>query len=130
MEGQLIKWGTCVAIAAMIMGCSTQKMVTKEVPVTVERVRRDTVAVTRWRTDTCIMRDSVVVTQTGTDRWRTRYVMRTRTDTVYKTRTDSVPKVVTVTKETVKEKEWPLKACLVFTAGCVAVIAIAAWRKE
>lgn len=117
-------------LGMLLCSCTTTKTVTKEVPVTVEKVTRDTLLQTRWRVDTVLERDSIVVTQTGTDRWRTRYVMRTRTDTVYKTRTDSVPKVVTVTKETVKEKEWPLKACLVLTAGCVAVIAIAAWRKE
>ena len=119
-----------IAIVCALGGCTTPKTVTKEVPVTVERIHHDTLEVTRWRTDTCIMRDSVVVTQTGVDRWQTRYVMRTRTDTVYRTRIDTVPKVVTVTKETVKKESkalgWRMWAAIgvIVAAGAVAVL----WR--
>ena len=93
----------------MLCSCTTTKTVTKEVPVTVEKVTRDTLLQTRWRVDTVLERDSIVVTQQGTDRWRTKYVLRVRTDTIFKSRVDTVPKVVTVTKETTMEVPRPLK---------------------
>lgn len=96
-------------LGMMLSSCSTTKTVTKEVPVTVEKVTRDTLLQTRWRVDTVMERDSIVVTQQGTDRWRTKYVLRVRTDTIFKSRVDTVPKVVTVTKETTMEVPRPLK---------------------
>lgn len=72
-------------------------------PVVVHDISHDTLNVTKWRTDSVILRDSVVVTEKGVDRWHTRYVMKQHTDTIYKVRTDSVPKVVTVTKTVTKE---------------------------
>ena len=93
----------------LVCSCTTTRIVTKEVPVTVEKVTRDTLLQTRWRIDTVMERDSIVVTQWGTDRWRTKYVLRVRTDTIFKSRVDTVPKVVTVTKETTKEVPRRLK---------------------
>ena len=90
-------------VGMLLCSCTTTKTVTKEVPVTVEKVTRDTIKQTRWRIDTVMERYSIVVTQQGTDRWRTKYVLRVRTDTVFKARVDTVPKVVTVTRETTKE---------------------------
>lgn len=96
-------------LGMLLCSCTTTKTVTKEVPVTVEKVTRDTLLQTRWRVDTVLERDSIVVTQQGTDRWRTKYVLRVRVDTIFKSRVDTVPKVVTVTKETTKEVPMRLK---------------------
>ena len=96
-------------LGTLLSSCTTTKTVTKEVPFTVEKVTRDTLLQTRWRVDTVMERDSIVVTQQGTDRWRTKYVLRVRTDTIFKSRVDTVPKVVTVTKETTKEVPMRLK---------------------
>ena len=96
-------------LVTLLCSCTTTKTVTKEVPVTVEKVTRDTLLQTRWRIDTVLERDSIVVTQQGTDRWRTKYVLRVRTDTIFKSRVDTVPKVVTVEKETTREVPRPLK---------------------
>lgn len=96
-------------LGTLLCSCTTTKTVTKEVPVTVEKVARDTILQTRWRVDTVLERDSIVVTQQGTDRWRTKYVLRVRTDTIFKSRVDTVPKVVTVTKETTREVPRRLK---------------------
>ena len=87
----------------LLSSCSTTKTVTKEVPITVEKVTRDTLLQTRRRVDTVMERDSIVVTQWGTDRWRTKYVLRVRTDTIFKSRVDTVPKLVPVKIETTKE---------------------------
>ena len=96
-------------LGTMLCSCTTTKTVTKEIPVTVEKVTRDTLLQTRWRVDTVLERDSIVVTQQGTDRWRTKYVLRVRVDTIFKSRVDTVPKVVTVTKETTREVPRRLK---------------------
>lgn len=96
-------------LGMLLCSCTTTKTVTKEVPVTVEKVTRDTLLQTRWRIDTVLERDSIVVTQQGTDRWRTKYVLRVRVDTIFKSRVDTVPKVVTVTKETTMEVPRRLK---------------------
>lgn len=93
----------------LVCSCTTTKTVTKEVPVTVEKVTRDTLLQTRWRVDTVMERDSIVVTQWGTDRWRTKYVLRVRTDTIFKSRVDTVPQLVPVKIETTKEVPMPLR---------------------
>ena len=90
-------------LGMLLSSCTTTKTVTKEVPVMVEKVTRDTLLQTRWRVDTVMERDSIVVTQWGTDRWRTKYVLRVRTDTIFKSRVDTVPKLVPVKIETTKE---------------------------
>lgn len=96
-------------LGMLLSSCSTTKTVTKDVPVTMEKVTRDTLLQTRWRVDTVMERDSIVVTQQGTDRWRTKYVLRVRVDTIFKSRVDTIPKVVTVEKETTKEVPRRLK---------------------
>ena len=93
----------------LVCSCTTTRIVTKEVPVTVEKVTRDTLLQTRWRVDTVMERDSIVVTQQGTDRWRTKYVLRVRVDTIFKSRVDTVPKVVPVKIETTMEVPRRLK---------------------
>lgn len=96
-------------LGMLVCSCTTTKTVTKEVPVTVEKVTRDTLLQTRWRVDTVMERDSIVVTQWGTDRWRTKYVLRVRTDTIFKSRVDTVPQLVPVKIETTKEVPMPLR---------------------
>ena len=96
-------------LGMLLCSCTTTKTVTKEVPVTVEKVTHDTLLQTRWRVDTVMERDSIVVTQWGTDRWRTKYVLRVRVDTIFKSRVDTVPKVVPVKIETTMEVPRPLK---------------------
>ena len=101
----LLYLGSVVLIAAIVAtltGCTTKKMVVEK-PVVVEKTHHDTIMQTRLRVDTCIMKDSVVVTEQGTDRWHTRYLLRYRIDTVYKVRVDSIPKITTITKEITRQ---------------------------
>ena len=103
----------------------TQKMVVEK-PVVVEKVHHDTIMQTRLRVDTCIMKDSVVVTDQGTDRWHTRYLLRYRIDTVYKVRVDSIPKIATITKEITKQvskqRKWWETALMVLGGACIGGI--------
>ena len=114
------------AIVAALSGCTTPKKVVVEKPVVVEKTRHDTIMQTRLKVDTCIMKDSVVVTELGTDRWHTRYLLRYRVDTVYKVRVDSIPKVTTITKEITKQvprqRKWWETALMILGGACVGGI--------
>ena len=125
----LLYLGSIVLIAAIVAalsGCTTPKEVVVEKPVVVEKTRHDTIMQTRLKVDTCIMKDSVVVTEQGTDRWHTRYLLRYRIDTVYKVRVDSIPKITTITKEITKQvpakRKWWETALMVMGGACVGGI--------
>ena len=125
----LLYLGSIVLIAAIVAalsGCTTPKKVVVEKPVVVEKVRHDTIMQTRLRVDTCIMRDSVVVTERGTDRWHTRYLLRYRIDTIYKVRVDSIPKVTTITKEITRQvpaqRKWWETVLMVLGGVCLGGI--------
>ena len=125
----LLYLGSIVLIAAIVAalsGCTTTKRMVVEKPVVVEKVRHDTIMQTRLKVDTCIMKDSVVVTEQGTDRWHTRYLLRYRIDTVYKVRVDSIPKITTITKEITKQvpakRKWWETALMVMGGACVGGI--------
>ena len=125
----LLYLGSIVLIAAIVAalsGCTTTKKMVVEKPVVVEKVRHDTIMQTRLKVDTCIMKDSVVVTEQGTDRWHTRYLLRYRIDTVYKVRVDSIPKITTITKEITRQvpaqrKLWET-ALMVMGGACLGGI--------
>lgn len=125
----LLYLGSIVLIAAIVAalsGCTTPKKVVVEKPVVVEKTRHDTIMQTRLKVDTCIMKDSVVVTEQGTDRWHTRYLLRYRVDTVYKVRVDSIPKITTITKEITRQvprqRKWWETALMVMGGACVGGI--------
>ncbi len=77
-----------LALAAMCIGCRTVQYVP------METVRTDTCYVNRLRTDSVLIRDSIVVDRKGdtvyTDRWHWRERYTLRTDTLYRSRVDSV----------------------------------------
>ena len=125
----LLYIGTVVLIAAVVgtlTGCTTTKKMVVEKPVVVKKTRHDTLVQTRLRVDTCIMKDSVVVTEQGTDRWHTRYLLRYRIDTVYKVRVDSIPKITTITKEITKQvprqRKWWETALMILGGVCLGGI--------
>ncbi|MFW5572323.1 MAG: hypothetical protein ACOCNZ_02965 [Prevotella sp.] len=125
----LLYVGSIVLIAAVVAaltGCTTTKKMVVEKPVVVEKVHHDTLVQTRLKVDTFIMKDSVVVTELGTDRWHTRYLLRYRIDTVYKVRVDSIPKITTITKEIIKQvstqRKWWETALMVMGGACLGGI--------
>lgn len=114
-----------VAIVAALSGCTTKKMVVEK-PVVVEKTHHDTIMQTRLMVDTCILSDSVVVTEQGTDRWHTRYLLRYRIDTLYKVRVDSIPKITTITKEITRQvprqRKWWETALMILGGACLGGI--------
>ena len=131
----LLYIGTVILIAAVVgtlSGCTTTKKMVVEKPVVVEKVHHDTLVQTRLRVDTCIMKDSVVVTEQGTDRWHTRYLLRYRIDTVYKVRVDSIPKITTITKEITRQvprqRKWWETALMVLGLVCIGGLIMKLWK--
>lgn len=111
MRGLLI-----AVLMLLVMSCTTQRIV--EVPV--ERVRTDSVYLTKLQRDTLVERDSVVMQIVGDTVYRThvKYVYKTRLlrDTVLKQRTDTITKVVTVEKErkrTVGDYAWGIALAVI-----------------
>lgn len=111
MRGLLI-----AVLMLLVMSCTTQRVV--EVPV--ERVRTDSVYLTKLQRDTLVERDSVVMQIVGDTVWRThvKYIYRTRLlrDTVWRFRRDTVTKVVTVEKErkrTVGDYAWGIALAVI-----------------
>lgn len=89
-------------VITLLTGCrSVSKVESGE-----RRVERDTVMLTKWRTDSVVMRDSVVITDDGERRvervvqWRDR--LRTVTDTTYINRIDSISVPYPVEKKLTK----------------------------
>ena len=130
----LLYLGTVILVAAVVgtlTGCTTTKKMVVEKPV-VEKVHHDTLVQTRLRVDTCIMKDSVVVTEQGTDRWHTRYLLRYRIDTVYKVRVDSIPKITTITKEITRQvprqRKWWETALMVLGLVCIGGLIMKLWK--
>ena len=120
MRGILI-----AVLMLLVMSCTTQRIV--EVPV--ERVRTDSVYLTKLQRDTLVERDSVVMQIVGDTVYRThvKYIYKTRLvrDTVLKQRTDTITKVVTVEKErkrTVGDYAWGIALAVIgalVLVGCV-----------
>lgn len=89
-------------VITLLTGCrSVSKVESGE-----RRVERDTVRLTKWRTDSVVMRDSVVIVDDGELRvervvqWRDR--LRTVTDTTFINRTDSISVPYPVEKKLTK----------------------------
>ena len=100
----------------LVMSCTTQRVI--EVPV--ERVRTDSVYLTKLQRDTLVQRDSVVMQIVGDTVYRThvKYIYKTRLlrDTVLRLKTDTVTKVVTVEKErkrTVGDYAWGIALAII-----------------
>ena len=111
MRGLLI-----AVLMLLVMSCTTQRIV--EVPV--ERVRTDSVYLTKLQRDTLVERDSVVMQIVGDTVYRThvKYIYKTRLlrDTVLRLKTDTVTKIVTVEKErkrTVGDFAWGIALAII-----------------
>lgn len=106
----------CLAIT-LLTGCRSVETVR------VPEVHSDTVIQTRWRTDSVVMRDSVVITETAEGRtkfvvrWRDR--VRTLADTTYICLTDSIPVPYPVEKQLGKWEQAKVDY------GGIALIAVA-----
>lgn len=86
-----------ILVGLMVSACETTKVVT------VERVRTDTVLVTKHTRDSIWLHDSIRVSEKGDtvriEKWHTKYIEREVHDTLYQSKTDSIPVPYEVIKE-------------------------------
>lgn len=91
-------------ILFFMFGCSTKEYIT------VEKVRSDTVQITKWQRDSVWLHDSIHVTERGDivkiERWNTKYIERQLHDTLYVATHDTVPKPYPVIKEVPAVLNW------------------------
>ena len=99
--------------------------------VPIKEVHTDTLIQTKWRTDSVVMRDSVVITETAEGRtkfvvrWRDR--VRTLADTTYICLTDSVPMPYPVEKQLSKWEQLKVDYGGYALASVIILLALAIW---
>lgn len=112
-------------LISLLTSCKTVETVR------VPEVHSDTLIQTRWRTDSVVMRDSVVITETAEGRtkfvvrWRDR--VRTLADTTYICLTDSVPVPYPVEKRLGKWEQLKVDYGGYALATVIILLALAIW---
>lgn len=114
-----------VLSAFALAGCKTIHE-TAEVPVEAVKTLHDTLRQNIVQHDSVYLQDSVLVTDSMTERWHTVYRYRLRHDTVYMSRIDTIEKPVYVTKTKTVERKQHWWEGLLQGVGLTALIACAA----
>lgn len=105
---ELSAWLVSLTIFGFILfflfGCSTKEYIT------VEKVRNDTVQITKWQRDSVWLHDSIHVTERGDtvriERWNTKYIEKQLHDTLHVETHDTVPAPYPVIKEVPADLNW------------------------
>lgn len=112
-----------LAVCMLMGGCTTERVVT------VEKVRTDTVRLTRTAHDSIYIHDSTYIKEAGDtvriERWHTRYIEKQVHDTIYQSRTDSVPKPYPFVKVVERELTTNQKGLMIL--GAVALMVFLVW---
>ena len=112
-------------VISLLTSCKTVETVR------VPEVHIDTLIQTKWRTDSVVMRDSVIIVESGERRvervvqWRDR--VRTVTDTTYICRTDSVAVPYPVEKKLSKWEQAKVDYGGYALASVIILLALAIW---
>lgn len=114
-------------VCALCAGCKTQKIVQ------VDRVRTDTLVITKHERDSIYLKDSTNVHEwqrgdtvyVEVNRWRTEYRDRWRHDTIYKHRVDSVPVPCPVEVEVERKLTWWQRLRINIGGIAIGLLAIA-----
>ena len=112
-------------VISLLTSCKTVETVR------VPEVHIDTLIQTKWRTDSVVMRDSVIIVESGERRvervvqWRDR--VRTVTDTTYICRTDSVAVPYPVEKQLSKWEQAKVDYGGYALAAVIILLALAIW---
>ncbi len=97
-------------VAALVVCVAFGSCTTVREVVTVERVRTDTLRLSRNIRDSVFLRDSVIVRENGdtcwVERWHTRIHETKSRDTVYLSRTDTLVSISERVKEVKKPPSW------------------------
>ena len=111
-------------VICMLMGsCTTERVVT------VEKVRMDTLRLSRNIHDSIYIHDSVSVWQKGDTmtihEWHTKYVLNEKHDTTYIATHDTIPKPYPVIKEV--ERQMSRREKIIMSIGVMAIIGGMCW---
>ena len=112
-------------VISLLTSCKTVETVR------VPEVHTDTLIQTKWRTDSVVIRDSVIIMESGERRvervvqWRDR--VRTVTDTTYICRTDSVAVPYPVEKKLSKWEQAKVDYGGYALASVIILLALAIW---
>lgn len=101
MGKERIPWIVLLLAALLLMGCTTTRTVTKEVPVEVPVIRHDTVVMKQAAKELVKIKDSIVRMNDTLKFYHKTVIDRSSRDTVYLSKTDTVfkPKYITKTVE-------------------------------
>lgn len=119
-------WICVILIMALIFtSCTTTRVV--------ERVRTDTLMITKHQRDSIWLHDSTIVKVKGdtveVERWHTKYVEKAVHDTIYKSKTDSIPVPVPVEKKVEKQLSgWQNFRLWMGNIALIAILMFVGWR--
>lgn len=101
MGKERIPWIVLLLAVLLLMGCTTTRTVTKEVPVEVPVIRHDTVVMKQAAKELVKIKDSIVRMNDTLKFYHNTVIDRSSRDTVYLSKTDTVfkPKYITKTVE-------------------------------
>lgn len=119
-------WICAILILALIFtSCTTTRVV--------ERVRTDTLMITKLQRDSIWLHDSTIVKVKGdtveVEKWHTKYVEKAVYDTIYKSKTDSIPVPVPVEKKVEKQLSgWQNFRLWMGNIALIAILLFMGWR--
>ena len=112
-----------LAVCMLMGGCTTERVVT------VEKVRTDTMRLTRTSHDSIYIHDSTYVFEKGDtfvmERWHTKYMLNEVHDTAYIATHDTIPQPYPVVKEV--ERKMTRREQMVFSVGVLTIIGALCW---
>lgn len=120
-------------VTALMVLCSSCKSSATAV---VERVRTDTLLITKHQRDSIYLHDSISVVekQKGDtvflqlERWHTKYIERIAHDTLYQSKTDSIPVPYPVVQEVNHLYGWQKSLIWVGACALLAILLFAGFR--
>lgn len=112
-------------LALIFTSCTTTRVV--------ERVRTDTLEITKHQRDSIWLHDSTIVKVKGdtveVEKWHTKYVEKAVHDTIYKSKTDSIPVPVPVEKKVEKQLSgWQNFRLWMGNIALIAILLFVGWR--
>lgn len=132
MGKERIPWIVLLLAALLLMGCTTTRTVTKEVPVEVPVIRHDTVIMKQAAKELVKIKDSIVRMNDTLKFYHKTVIDRSSRDTVYLSKTDTVfkPKYITKTvekKAAISYKWFSMVSLIVMLLG-IGLLGYKVWK--
>lgn len=132
MGKERIPWIVLLLAVLLLMGCTTTRTVTKEVPVEVPVIRHDTVVMKQAAKELVKIKDSIVRMNDTLKFYHNTVIDRSSRDTVYLSKTDTVfkPKYITKTveKKAAISYKWFLMVGLIVMLLGIGLLGYKVWK--